>query len=127
MIGFILYLRYIVKTMEKIRYINDIFEMEETKGCNTSDALLLQDLLRYSLEINEVPSRIETKFKKRDLQKWIVHNNQEIVDYYNKPTKRNTTISNRIHAREARLNDKFETLLKTNLVRLAGKAAAEKI
>ncbi len=127
MTGFILYSRYIVKTMKKIRYINDIFEKEEGKERHTNDALLLQDLLRYSLEINEVPSRIDVRFKKRDLQKWIIRNNKEILEYYHKLSKRNTTISNRIHAREARMNDKFETLLHMNLIRPVGTASAEKI
>jgi hypothetical protein len=127
MTGFILYLRYIVKTMKKIRYINDIFEKEQGKERYTNDAILLQDLLRYSLEINEVPSRIDARFKKRDLQNWIIRNNKEILDYYHKLSKRNTTISNRIHAREARMNDKFETLLHMNLIRPVGTASAEKI
>jgi len=113
--------------MKKIRYINDIFETGEGKKRYTNDALLLQDLLRYSLEINDVPSRIDTRFKKRDLQKWIIRNNKEIVDYYNRLSKRNTTISNRIHAREARINDKFETLFHMNLIKTVGTARAEKI
>ena len=113
--------------MKKIGYINDIFEKEEGKERYTNDALLLQDLLRYSLEINEIPSRIDSHFKKRDLQKWIIRNNKEILDYYHKLSKRNTTISNRIHAREARMNDKFETLLRMNLIRSVGTAPAEKI
>jgi glutathione peroxidase-family protein len=53
-----------------------------------SDALLLKDLLRYSLEINEVPSRINTRFKKWELQNWIVRKNNEIVDYYNRTLNR---------------------------------------
>lgn len=113
--------------MKKIRYINDIFEREEGNKRYTNDALLLQDLLRYSLEINEVPSRIDARFKKRELQKWIIRNNKEILDYYLKLSKRNTTISNRIHAREARMNDKFETLLHMNLIRPVGTASAEKV
>ena len=53
-----------------------------------SEALLLKDLLRYSLEINEVPSRINTRFKKWELQNWIVRKNKEIVDYYNRTLNR---------------------------------------
>ena len=79
------------------------------------------------MEINEVPSRIDVRFKKRDLQKWIIRNNKEILEDYHKLSKRNTTISNRIHAREARMNDKFETLLHMNLIRPVGTASAEKI
>jgi hypothetical protein len=114
--------------MRKIRYIDTIFEKDEKGKHYTVGALLLQDLLNYSLVINELPLKLNVPFKKRQLYNWIVRHNKEIVDYYKKTIHRNkTSYSNRIHAKEERLNDNFETLLRLNLIKIGGVAAAEKI
>ena len=51
--------------MRKIRYIDAIFEKDEKGKHYTGGALLLQDLLRYSLVINELPLKSDVPFKKR--------------------------------------------------------------
>ena len=113
--------------MRKIRYIDAIFEKDEKGKHYTGGALLLQDLLRYSLVINELPLKLDVPFKKRQLYNWIVRNNKEIVDYYKKTIRRNkTSYSNRIHAKEETLDDNFEILLRLNLIKVGGIAAAEK-
>lgn len=109
-------------------YIDDIFQIKDDTGRYTEDAVLLQDLLRYSLVINKVPSKIAVSFKKRELQKWTVIHNQEISSYYNDALhRRNTTYSNRIHGMRSKLNSKFEILLSLNLIMQEGTSPAEKI
>ena len=70
--------------MEKIPYINSIFEKDKRGRHYTEGALLLQDLLRYSLVINELPLKQSNPFKLRQLQNWVVRNNKKMVDHYNK-------------------------------------------
>jgi hypothetical protein len=114
--------------MQKIRYIDAIFERDKKRKYYTEDALLLQDLLRYSSTINGASFEKATPFKLRELQNWIVRNNKQIVDYWNERLqRRNTPYSNRVHAMEGKINNKFEILLVLNLVRISGAVRAEKI
>jgi hypothetical protein len=113
--------------MQKIRYIDAIFEKEDNGECYSKDSLLLQDLICYPLIINELPLAKEVHFKKRELQNWVVRNNKEIIDYYNETLqRRNTTYGNRIHGKEERLNNAFEILKQLNLIQSAWLAPAEK-
>ncbi len=113
--------------MQKIRYIDAIFQKVDNAKCYCKGSLLLQDLLRYSLIINELPLAQEVHFKKRKLQNWVVRNNKEIIDFYNKTlNRRNTTYYNRVHGKEEKLNNAFEILVKLNLIQSAGLAPAEK-
>jgi len=116
-----------VKSRQKIRYIDSIFEKDD-QGSYTDNALLLQDLLRYSLVINQLPLVKTTPFKLRELQNWIVRNNKQIVDYWNETTRRSKTpYSNRVHAMEGKINDRFEILQELNLIHQSGTAPAEKV
>ncbi|MBV9177521.1 MAG: hypothetical protein JO297_10830, partial [Nitrososphaeraceae archaeon] len=89
----------------------------------TKDALLLQDLLRYSQVVNK------HSFKKRELYNWVVRHNKEIVDYYNykKARGRNTTYNNRVHGYENRLDNNVKTLKHLRLISKTGTAPAQKI
>jgi hypothetical protein len=117
-----------VNSADKIRYIDSIFERDKERKYYTEDALLLQDLLRYSFIINGVSLEKANQFRLRQLQNWIVRNNKQIVDYWNENLRRrNTTYSNRVHAMEGKINNRFEILLELNLVSISGDVQAEKI
>ena len=115
--------------MEKIPYINSIFEKDKRGRHYTEGALLLQDLLRYSLVINELPlKQSQTPFKLRQLQNWVVRNNKKMVDHYNKTfALKRTRYSKRIHNNEEVINPRFQLLLQLNIIRVIGTVQAEKI
>lgn len=114
--------------MQKIRCIDAIFERDKKRKYYTEDALLLQDLLRYSSSITGGSPEKANPFKLRELQNWIVRNNKQIVDYWNASIRRrNTPYSNRVHAMGGKINNKFEILQELNLVRISGAVQAEKI
>jgi hypothetical protein len=120
--------QYIRKFRQKIRYIDAIFEMDAEGRGYTKNALLLQDQLKYSMVVNK--SRVENNnhFKLRELQNWIVRNNKHIIEYYDKSTHRiHTPYSNRVHAMEERINDKFQSLIQTGLISKVGTERAEKL
>jgi hypothetical protein len=104
--------------MEKIPYINSIFEKENKHH------LLLQDLLNYSLVINELPLKQYKRFKLQEILNWIVRNNKKIKYRYDKSHIR---YSKRVHDNEEVIKRRFDLLLQLNLIRVAGFAKAEKL
>jgi len=58
------------------RYILDFWK---NNGFYTNRALFYQDILRYST------IAIEREFKDRELTRWLLENNQELIDYYEGP------------------------------------------
>jgi hypothetical protein len=114
--------------MQKIWYIDIIFEKDTEEKHYTENAILLQDLLRYSLVINELPLKYSNRFKLQEILNWIVRNNKKIVNYYNSTlTLRRIRYSKRVHDNEEVINPRFQLLLQLNLIRVAGTAKAEKI
>jgi hypothetical protein len=113
-----------VTSNEKLRYINEIFE-KRNDGNYTQDALLYQDILRYYFSINKTLSE-NNPFLLRELQNWIVRNNLEIVKYY-QGSKSHTSYSNKIHAKEGRINAKFENLVEWKLFHGAGTQKGKKV
>jgi hypothetical protein len=108
--------------MEKVPYINSIFEGKE------KHTLLLQDLLRYSLVINELPLKQSNRFKLQEILNWIVRNNKEIRDYYNYNYKRrHTPYNTRVRNYREVIEPRFQILLQLNLIREAGTEKAEKL
>jgi hypothetical protein len=88
---------------------------------------LLQDFLSYSLTISQLPLTKEAHFKKRQLERWVVQNNKQILDFYNETDKRkHKTIGNRVHGMQEGLDNAFGTLVQLNLIRSAGIALQEK-
>jgi hypothetical protein len=104
--------------MEKILYINSIFENENKHH------LLLQDLLNYSLVINELPLKQYKRFKLQEILNWIVRNNKKIKDRYDKSHIR---YSKRVHDNEEGIKPRFDSLLQLNLICVAGFVKAEKV
>lgn len=108
--------------MEKILYINSIFEGKEKDTC------LLQDLLRYYLDINELPLKQSKRFKLQEILNWVVRNNKEIRDHYNNNTRRRCTPYNlRIRNFKDIIEPRFKMLLQLDLIREVGTAKAEKL
>jgi hypothetical protein len=91
--------------------ISSIFENDE-QGNYTKDALLYQDIIHYYLILGGTDKR----FRLRELQRWLVQNNREIIDFY-QDSKSHTKISNRIHAKEGRINSKFVYLITGQLIK----------
>jgi hypothetical protein len=117
-------LRYIVRVKEKIRSIDAIFQRDE-HGHYTKHALFYQDILRYYFIINKTISE-NNHFHLRDLQKWIVENNLEMVKYFQGP-KSHTSPSNKIHIKEGQINHKFEDLIQIGLIHKVGQETYESI
>jgi hypothetical protein len=116
-------LPYMVKNRVKIPSIRTVFEKED-KGNYTKDALLYQDILRYSRKTSK------RKFTLREIGFWLLENNNEFIIRYDEDKKRsskkNTSKSNRF----ANVRDRVEVYLK-NLVSLnllfVRKIKAEKV
>jgi hypothetical protein len=94
--------------------LDSIFEKKDEQGNYTNDALLCQDILLYFEVINKTVLE-NNPFKLRELQKWIVENNKQITEYY-QGFKARTRITNKIHAKEGRIKNKFEGLLELSLI-----------
>jgi hypothetical protein len=67
--------------------INSIFEKGEDNDIYTDDALLAQDILRYSLVIarDQTPEQVDKdnpKFTHRVVAKWLIKNNSEFITLY---------------------------------------------
>lgn len=107
----------LTKSLNKSRAatLNSLFE-KGTDSNYTKDAILCQDILRYYLNANSE----NNPFSLRKLQHWIIKNNRDIVEEY-QGSKGHTPIKNRIHAKETRINNKFEILLEIGLVKRAEK------
>jgi hypothetical protein len=121
--------RYNVKSIKKLRYIggdiNDIFKTNAYRNKDRKDALLYQDILEYFFVVNKTLSE-NSPFRLRDLQKWTVRKNVEIADYY-KGSKSRTSSSNKIHAKEGRINSKFENLIHMGLIHESGTGIGRKV
>ena len=94
--------------------IDSIFEKNNQRN-HTNDALLCQDILLYFGVINKTVLD-NNSFVLRELQKWMVQNNKEIREYY-QGSDSHTSVSNRIHAKEPRINNRFEDLLQLRLIK----------
>jgi hypothetical protein len=105
-------------------YISDLFERDKNNNY-TKSALLYQDIFRYYFVINKTLSE-NIPFRLRELQNWIVRNNLEIIEYY-QGSKSHTSISNRIHAREERINGMFEKLIQMHLINKSGTGIGRKV
>ena len=120
------YLQYIVKLKREIRYIDQIFEKAKDNDSFTKNALFYQDLLNFSFAIN--PSIFDViPFRLTKIQNWMVENSNEIVEYYKDLSTKNTPRSKRVSYRRERIKNKFEDLIKLNLVYVHGTGKAEKV
>jgi hypothetical protein len=104
--------------MKKIPYINSIFEKENKHH------LLLQDLLRYSLVINELPLKQHKQFKLQEILNWTVRNNKKIKDRYDMSHIR---YSKRVHDNEEVIKPRFDLLLQLELIHLVSFVKADKV
>lgn len=80
----------------------------------TPDALLYQDILRYS--INNLETKSKYSFKLWELTDWLISNNREIVDDYKKTSSAHMTRSNKIQARIARVKRHIDVLVYLGLI-----------
>jgi hypothetical protein len=91
--------------------IGSVFEKDDNE-IYTKDALILQDVLRYFLVINQNP--LENRpFVLRDLQLWIVNNSREITEQYPGYKGRPSHI---VHAKEFRINRIFNAMIILGLI-----------
>jgi hypothetical protein len=106
--------------------IDSIFEMElsETGSrVNTPNALLYQDILRYSLNLKEYHPENEGKFRVRELARWLIQNHSRYIDEYKGSHK---NVSARIEARLDTIKAKVDDLIKLKLVEDIGTAPQSK-
>jgi hypothetical protein len=100
--------------------IGSVFERDDNE-IYTKDALLLQDVLRYFLVINQ--NLLESiPFELRNLQLWIVENNREIIEEY-QGSKSHTSASNKVHAKESQINRIFDATIILGLIKRRKKDA----
>lgn len=119
-------LQYIVNLKREIHHIDEIFEKAADNHSFTKDALFYHDVLNYSFAIN--PSIFNgVPFRLSEIQNWMVQNSKEIVEYYKDLSTRNVPISKRVSYRKERIKNKFEDLIKLNLVYGHGTGKAKKV
>lgn len=95
--------------------ISSIFEKGPDKNY-TDDARLYQDILEYCFTVNpRIGDSIAGTFRfiLRDLQKWLIQHNLEFREEYQGS---HTSLNNKIHAKEGRINNKFETLIDLSMI-----------
>jgi len=83
-------------------------------GIYTKDALLYQDILRFS--VKELEPQEECTFKLWELTEWLISNNLEIANYYKNPSASHMTKSNKIQARIGRVKRHLDILLYLGLI-----------
>ncbi len=98
-----------VKLMTKPLGIHLIFA-KETNGNYTKDALLYQDILRYSVRDLEPVDNSDYLFRIWELTKWLLSENEEMSNYYKKSADSHMTMSNKIENRIIRVK-KFVDML----------------
>ena len=96
------------------KWISSVFQ-------NDDDGAMLQDVLRYCFEINANPSE-NRPFILRDLQLWIVENNWKIKQEY-QDSKGHTSPSNKVHAKESRINRIFFATIGLGLIEKRNKTS----
>ena len=93
---------------------------EKKNGFYTNHALFLQDILRYST------IAIEREFKDRELTRWLLENNQELIDYYEGPPNNHVPKNTRVEYRTERVKGCVQDLIHLGLMQETGSTPAEK-
>lgn len=108
------------KTNE-ILCINKIFRRVENDY--TNEALLYQNILEYHIKANK------SSYKFSEMARWLIENNREFCDFYgwNLSVSPKTTKSYAVAKKKKRIQDKLDELIQLGLVKVAGKAKAEKV
>jgi hypothetical protein len=104
------------KKAKIVQRIESIFERNGKKYSN--NALLYQDILRYSMQLPRTsPTMIDVHgFTERQLAKWLIAHHKEYVEYYT-DSKANTPINVRIAYRLPRIKEKIRHLINFGLIR----------
>jgi hypothetical protein len=106
--------------------VNSIFEKDKD-GYYTKRARLYQDIIRYSVvKLNKNIEKDENEFKHRELARWLLQNNLELVNRYKEPSTRHITISNRVEDTQERIKKKIEDLVRMKLIARIGRIKQEK-
>lgn len=96
--------------------IHQIFS-KNPNNIYTADALLYQDILRYSLrDLEPMKPNAEYPFNVWNLTDWLIKNNLEISDDYKKSSNSHMTKSNKIQARRGRVERFLNALIKLDLI-----------
>ena len=111
-------MRYIRNTKNTSWYISDIFQKDEDRHHFTKEALLYQDILKYSYD--------NPNFKRNKLDNWLVRDNLEFVNDYKDLSTRGVRYSTRIHAKKERIDCIFNNLIMAGLIEKSGTEPAEK-
>jgi len=88
-------------------------------GSYTRNALLYQDIIRYSIK-GKYKENDNKSFRSRDLTRWLLEENEEFINYFRDPSTRHFTISNRIENRLDRVKSRMNHLIELNLIEEAG-------
>ena len=92
----------------KMPTIQNIFSKDKA-GNYTNDALLYQDILKYSVrELEPIQQYI---FKIWELTEWLITHNTEMVNYYRNSAASHMTTSNKINARLRRVRHHVDVLI----------------
>ena len=115
-----------VISVTKTPSIHQIFN-KNPNNTYTADALLYQDILRYSVrDLNSLDTNSEYPFNIWNLTAWLIENNLEISDDYKRSSNSHMTKSNKIQARRGRVERFLYTLIKLDLLREYGRTKKSK-
>jgi hypothetical protein len=110
--------------MKETPGIAAIFQKDE-EGNYTKDALLYQDILKYSIVIKDENSD-NNSFRDRQLTRWLIGYNQDFVNYY-KGSDSHIKMNNRIENRLPRIKAKINDLVHLCLIKISGTTKASKV
>jgi len=108
--------------------IHFIFQKNE-KGHPTIKARLYQDILRYSINKDkreEYSKFDDDSFTHWRLAKWLMLNNQELINRYKDLSTRNTPVKIRIENTQQRTKDRLNDLISLNLITEIGTTKVSK-
>lgn len=110
--------RYIGKKASELPYISEVFQNDKN-GFYNKDALMYQDILRFSDDKNG--------FTSTELYNWLLRHNQELINDYKDISTRHIPYSKRIANKKDRLDRIFNDLLNLKVIVPVGTVQAEKI
>jgi hypothetical protein len=114
-----------VFTVIKIPTIQDIFRKCKD-GSYTKEALLYQDILRYSLGELNTTEKSSYQFKVWELAEWLITHNLEMAADYKNPSASHMTKTNKIQARIGRVKRHINILLYLGLIGDVGQSKETK-
>jgi hypothetical protein len=94
-------------------------------GNYTKGALLYQDIISYCIDRLE-DGTLLNPFTHRELAKWLLNNNEQLINHYKDPSTKYYTISYRIENTQDTIKNKLNDLIDLGIISIVGSTKVQK-